>query len=687
MAAYPPQDKEALAINPERGSGGTGARKALLERATKMVEAAKAADYKFMRPLRERVGETNHPNEGVLLHEAELFSRKKVPKTGDARRFMWAENELLNNGEAGRKAVMKMRSETGRDWAVSGGAPTIEVSHEGMEGGEAKGIEPVEKPDVAEEMAAAKERVAEEEVAKKPGEERKLTENERRAQEASERARAKLEAREKAAPSGVEGRVRPAEGEGRAEAPAPKAAVGFKVEARGRAKLDELKAKINEAKKKESSHLADMAEAPTETVKTQRFEGRGPVEVTPLRSTTAGEIVRKHLDLNKYSKELRPMISRLVDSVIRIAGDTPVHYLSGEETSKIHPSLRGSYDTHNDQIFLNADRLNHDTPLHELFHAATMKAIRENPRLGNLMDRLFGEMKDAYNRDTSPVPIETALKIEVAAFKNSNEFLTYLMTHEKVQNYFKGFKISDRLAKDIGIPLWRRSTLWNGLVDVIRQALKLEPRDTSAIEAAMAISDHLFMARDPRFAIEAATRLAEHDLPHAFDVVERDQEAFMRSPREQLSRVGDIDKSMMKEFTKDKLTNLGGAIMKGSAKLLSGTWLDDMHGHLFRDAKGAILQAINDARNKVSHQYSRLMSGDSDHINRGYMLDKLYASRMSDYGNLLGHVGALRYSRRSGCAQAKQSGQELCSGIRSVTRQGRCSSRFQRSFRSAMRPI
>ena len=107
------------------------------------------------------------------------------------------------------------------------------------------------------------------------------------------------------------------------------------------------------------------------------------------------------------------------------------------------------------------------------------------------------------------------------------------------------------------------------------------------------------------------------------------------SHAETWSKVKDIDKQVMKQYSKDTIHNLGGNVMKGSAKLLSGTWLNDMHGHLFTDAKGKILEAINHAQNAVSHAYSTLMSKDKDIINRGYMLDKIYASRMAAYARLV----------------------------------------------------
>ena len=322
-----PKADETMAAASE-GKEVPGARKRILERAQAMVEAARDKGYKFMRPLRDRVGETNHPNEGVLLHEAELLARKKVLKTADVRRFMYAENELRNNGEAGRKAVMDMRSQTGREWAAAGAAPTVETAHEGAEGGEARGIDEGGKPDVAEEMEAAKERVAEEEVAKEPGEKREETALQRQAREASERARAKLEAREKTTPLGVEGKVRPAEGEGRAEAPAPRAAAGFTVEKRRT---------IIKKQEMEEGHPGRMMIAD---------EDGNPQDVVVRRTSTASEAIDEHYDPKQYAHRSRRTANRITkgatrimeklrDLIVKLAGDTPVHYITVAEMQGI----------------------------------------------------------------------------------------------------------------------------------------------------------------------------------------------------------------------------------------------------------------------------------------------------------------------------------------------------------------
>ena len=91
---------------------------------------------------------------------------------------------------------------------------------------------------------------------------------------------------------------------------------------------------------------------------------------------------------------------------------------------------RGMYDMANDHILLNADKMTHDTATHEVFHAATAKALDADPELRGLMDRLQSEMGEKGN---------------------SEEFLTRLMTDDKLQDQFKSAKISPELARDIGV--------------------------------------------------------------------------------------------------------------------------------------------------------------------------------------------------------------------------------------------
>jgi hypothetical protein len=119
------------------------------------------------------------------------------------------------------------------------------------------------------------------------------------------------------------------------------------------------------------------------------------------------------------------------------------------------------------------------------------------------------------------------------------------------------------------------------------------------------------------------------------DPPERDQEAFVKSASEKWASVKGIDREVVKQAAKDVAGNVGVTLLGKTAKILSGTQLSDLHGKIFTDAKGNILEAINRARDKVSHTFNEMRRGDRDTINRGYLLDQKYRSAMPDYAELV----------------------------------------------------
>ena len=344
-----------------------------------------------------------------------------------------------------------------------------------------------------------------------------------------------------------------------------------------------------------------------------------PIALNPTRSTTLREAVNEHFDVKRYSPELRPMMERLRDAVMKLAGDTDVHYVPHDElTRAAGEKAHGLYDPYDDHVLLNADNVRPDTALHEAFHAATSRAFEKDPHLQGLMDRLQNEM---------------GIKGE------SEEFLTRLMTEADMQARFKATKISPELARDIGIPKWRKATMWEGALNVIRNALGLGPRDVSAIEAAMSISEKAMWKRDPGMAMEAGARSLGVRLqkiePVRVEPPQRDQEAFLKSPMDHIKAAASIDRKIATEFAKEKYSNVSQSLIGKTAKVLSGTQLSDIHGRLFKDAKGNIIEAINRARDKVAHVYNEARTKDRDTVNRGYLLDQQFKSKMADYAELI----------------------------------------------------
>ena len=279
----------------------------------------------------------------------------------------------------------------------------------------------------------------------------------------------------------------------RKEAPAPKAAVGFKQEVR----------KTRAIKRQEDTE----GEAKTKPQMMAGMDGNVH-EITPSRSSTAEDAISEHYNASKYSPEERRMNEHLIDSVNRLAGDTKVHYVNDADMMKLSGGepTRGFYDPDLDHIVINTDRLTHDTPLHEVFHAATTKALGKDPELRGLMGRLHQEMLDHVRSEYgSAFNVPAALKY---ALSDPEEFLTGMMTNPRVQALLKQVKISDDLARAIGIPKWRKATGWHGVLHIIQRALGLSPRDVSAIEGAMAISEKAMWAdrRGAGLAMEAGAR-------------------------------------------------------------------------------------------------------------------------------------------------------------------------------------
>jgi hypothetical protein len=503
--AHPIGPKDGLAIDPNQ-PGGQGARTELLNRVRAMVKDATDKGYKLMKPLRERIGETNHTNKNILLHEADLLGRKKVAKTSDIRRYLNSEHELLHNGEEGRANVMKMRSETGKELAAERGKGVKERATEDVEQAAAptvrEGVKEgaaIEKPDVGDEYAAAKERVAEEEVAKEPGAQREMTEQQRAAIEAGKRAAARVAEEERVKAAG--GRERPTV--------TPKSEEGTEGEEPAVKGYADRTAAFKVEKRRPTIKRQEIEEGPTGKVMTSDADGN-PIEVTSRRTITARQAIVELGGVKSNTVVGRRITERLLPALLKLAGDTKVHFISHEDMLSTGERAHGVYDPVNDHILINDDHPLPGTLLHELFHAATAKALEASPDLRRLMERLHGELQ---NNLTSLGEVDRSRLQGVAnALKDPEEMLTELMTNENVQNFFKNIKISDQLAKDIGIPKWRNWTMWNGVLHVIQRALGLEPRDVSAIEGAMAITEKTMISRDPGMAMEAAARSTQHQI-------------------------------------------------------------------------------------------------------------------------------------------------------------------------------
>jgi hypothetical protein len=384
---------------------------------------------------------------------------------------------------------------------------------------------------------------------------------------------------------------------------AGKAAVGFKQEVR----------KSRAVKRQEIEGGAMMA---------ADREGN-PVEVKPTRTMTISEGLDKHVQLGGYSSETRPMVERLVRALKGTVGHKLAHFVSHDDlVDKLGIRARGYYDPAEDHIVLNANKLTGDTMLHEALHAATYHALEQDPRLNELMTRLRNEV-DAATPEGIPIGREAEY-----ALSDPHEFITQIMTNPDAQNLLKRTKISPELARDIGIPKWRKATLWEGVVNIIRNALGLGPRDVSAIEAAMSVAEQAMWKRDPGMAMEAGAR----SLGLRFQR-ELDPEAAHEDERRMGGRLRDVGDNVARAAL-DSATNLSTSAQRFLPRLQNGVSLVRSYGHMFTDDKGNILDQLFTLGRRRQARINERVAQDSGLVTEAHVLADQHADHQDAFSNL-----------------------------------------------------
>jgi hypothetical protein len=436
----------------------------IYDRAKAMVDAAKAAGIKIPDAFPE-----GHPHNASMLklREAADLTAKKAPKWDAYARFLDREH-MIDHGKADEAFAVRRN-----EGALGLGSPEGAVEHGKQD--------QLEKTEETGEHVIEGETAHEEAATELPTELAGGGEEHEKAPDAFTAAREERERKIAAARAESEALRKE-------EAPAPKAAMGFKQEVR----------KNRSIKRQEMEEGQEGA--PGKKIM-QADEDGEPQEITSIRQSNAKDAIDEHYDPKKYSPAERQMNDRLIDKLNHLAGDTEVHYISHDDMTKLGGPAYGFYDPVSDKIYINNDYLKHDTALHEVFHAATAKALEKSPELRDLMERLRNDVR----ANMPLMDIQSRAKVQYA-LSDPEEFLTGMMTNPDVQRLLRGVKISDDLAQAIGIPKWRKATMWNGVLHIIQRALGLEPRDVSAIEGAMAITEKTMWSRDPGMAMEAAAR-------------------------------------------------------------------------------------------------------------------------------------------------------------------------------------
>jgi Inorganic Pyrophosphatase/Large polyvalent protein associated domain 39 len=217
-------------------------------------------------------------------------------------------------------------------------------------------------------------------------------------------------------------------------------------------------------------------------------------KVKPIDSTTLKDVLER---MPENKNPIRNFISK---KIIEAAGDVKIHIVDRKGMNTLIPIGRethGYYDATPDHIIISDDLFEESAKhqnyvlLHEAVHAATSRLLDKDPVATKRIQALMDELK-MYGAANNAPDISS-----LYAFTNEHEFLAEAMSNKGFQDILAHIDISPEMAKRLDIANWRKATLWDGLVSAVRRMLGIPEGSTSALEAAMSLTERAMMDRLP----------------------------------------------------------------------------------------------------------------------------------------------------------------------------------------------
>lgn len=204
--------------------------------------------------------------------------------------------------------------------------------------------------------------------------------------------------------------------------------------------------------------------------------------IEAIKTTTAAEAL-KALNLEHLAGVPKAIADLMRNRLAAIAGDVNVHIIDKGEMARaagdiniaFEPDADGSIGLHRlmlsgrNDVMLRADALR--TPeqtahvtIHEIAHAATVRAIVENPELHATINKMMAET-EAFLEFVPDIKKELAYSLT-----NAKEFVAEAFSNPKVQEILAQVPMSPELSKQL--KLQGKPTLWDAFVSIVRKAIE-----------------------------------------------------------------------------------------------------------------------------------------------------------------------------------------------------------------------
>jgi hypothetical protein len=208
-----------------------------------------------------------------------------------------------------------------------------------------------------------------------------------------------------------------------------------------------------------------------------------------------------NLSYNQFDRALRPFMGAMVRKLADIVGDVHVYGIHSDALDQLEhdKSLAGYYQQQFNHIVIrdgmSPEEYTH-TLIHEAVHAATIHSLDAVSGFRDLTYKLMQHTKQAM-KDQQGYEDYQINKMYAFAKDDPAEFLAEAMSNRDFQVTLSQLDISPEMAKELGYPAWRKASIWRTLVDKIREALYMPAKSTSALEAAMAVTEYSTWAKRP----------------------------------------------------------------------------------------------------------------------------------------------------------------------------------------------
>ena len=319
-----------------------------------------------------------------------------------------------------------------------------------------------------------------------------------------------------------------------------------------------------------------------------------------IADDTSGVTTEGNKELAKtLSNRLSVLEAEGAPSVTAVVGDKDVYQFQVAPTAtaarNYSDAMGGSFIPSRGVIFLNREErsegVTHEVILHESVHAATAGAVNlgrmdkyKDTELGKtvselqdvqgiITEHIKNRLKpfDKYikmNKDTGQTyydknaleadnmfeskEYEDLTQTERAILDNSNRFanedetLAWALTNPDAKVYLEGIKIpKDSPLSNRG----KNKTLWQAFVDWVKRLLKISPKEETALEKVLDISDRILSA-DPKVVAEMGRELKKA----AEDLAAKDKPVEFKSLRSIFGFLSTKTKADTKPATKPKTT-------------------------------------------------------------------------------------------------------------------------------------